>query len=64
MGQAEVIKLLGKDKKWITAEEIANKLNVDGRVVRRALMVLFRYQEVLRKRCKDSTYFKYVYKSI
>ena len=64
MGQAEVIKLLGKNKKWKTAEEIADKLKIDGRVVRRALMVLYRYNEVLRKKCKDSTHFKYIYKII
>ena len=63
MGQSEVINLLGKDKKWNTAEEIANKLNADGRIVRRALMVLFRYDEILRKKCKNSIYSKYVYKT-
>lgn len=62
MGQAEVVKLLTKNKKWNSADEIATKLKVDGRVVRRALMVLYRYDEVFRKICKDSTHFKYVYK--
>ncbi len=64
MGQQEVINLLGKNKEWNTAGEIANKLNVDGRVVRRALMVLFKFNEVLRKKCKNTTHFKYVYKAI
>ena len=63
MGQSEVINLLEKKKEWITAEEITNKLKTNGRVVRRALMVLFRYNEVFRKKCKDSTHFKYVYKA-
>ncbi len=63
MGQSEVINLLEKNKKWNTAEEITNKLKTNGRVVRRALMVLFKYNEIFRKKCKDSTHFKYVYKA-
>ena len=62
MGQQEVINILEKNKEWNTAEEIANQLNADGRVVRRALMVLFRFDEVLRKKCKNSSHFKYIYK--
>ena len=64
MGQKEVIKLLEKNKRWNTAKEIANKLNVEVRVVSRALLVLSKYNEVLRKRCKNSEHFKYVYKAI
>ncbi len=63
MGQSEVIGLLEKKKEWITAEEITNKLKTNGRIVRRALMVLFRYNEIFRKKCKDSTHFKYIYKA-
>ena len=64
MGQKEVIKLLEKNKKWNTAKEIANNLNVEVRVVSRALLVLSKYKEVLRKRCKNSEHFKYVYKAV
>ena len=64
MGQAEVIKFLDKNKKWNTAKEIANNLKVEVRVVSRALLVLSRYNEVLKKKCKDSEHFKYVYKVI
>ncbi len=63
MGQQEVMIVLEKSKEWKTAEEITNKLKTNGRVVRRALMVLFRYNEIFRKKCKDSTHFKYVYKA-
>ncbi len=63
MGQSDVINLLEKSKEWNTAEEITNKLKTNGRVVRRALMVLFKYNEIFRKKCKDSTHFKYVYKA-
>jgi len=63
MGQSEVINLLEKSKEWITAEEITNKLKTNGRVVRRVLMVLFRFDEILRERCKNSAHFKYVYKA-
>ena len=63
MGQQEVINILEESKKWITAEEITNKLKTNSRVVRRALMVLFRFNEILREKCKDSTHFKYVYKA-
>ena len=62
MGQQEVMCLLEKSKDWKTAEEITNKLNANGRVVRRVLMVLVRFDEILRKRCKKSAHFKYVYK--
>ena len=62
MGQSEVIKLLEKDKEWKTAKEIANELKVDNRVVGRILLILSRYKEVLRKRCKISTHFKYIYR--
>ena len=64
MGQQEVISSLEKNKKWNTTEEIANELNVNVRIVRRALLVLFKYNEVLRKICKNSPHFKYVYKAI
>ena len=64
MGQKEVLKLLEKNKKWNTAKEIADKLNIEVRVVSRALLVLSRYKEVLRKRCKNSEHFKYVYKAM
>ena len=63
MGQAEVINLLEKSNGWNTAEEITIKLKTNGRVVRRALMVLFKYNEIFRKKCKDSTHFKYIYKA-
>lgn len=63
IGQQEVMRLLEKNKDWNTAEEITNKLNTNGRVVRRVLMVLFRFDEILRKRCKKSTHFKYIYKA-
>ena len=62
MGQQEIITLLEKKEEWVTAEEIADKLNSNGRIVRRALMVLFRFKEVLREKCKNSKHFKYVYK--
>ncbi len=62
MGQQEVINLLEKSNEWNTAEEITNKLKTNGRVVRRVL-VLFRYNEIFRKKCKDSTHFKYIYKA-
>ncbi len=65
MGQQEVIKTLEKKRNWMTAEEIADQLKVENKtLIRRALLVLFRYNEVLRKKCKNSTYFKYVYKAI
>ena len=64
MGQKEVIKLLEKNRGWKTAKEIANNLDVEVRVVSRALLVLSKYREVLRKRCKNSEHFKYVYKAI
>lgn len=63
MGQAEVIKALEKNKKWNTTEEIADKLNTNVRVVGRALLVLFKYNEIFRKKCPNSPHFKYVYKS-
>ncbi len=64
MGQKEVLKLLEKNKKWNTAKEIADKLNIEVRVVSRALLVLSKYNEVLRERCKDSEHFKYIYKAV
>ncbi len=62
MGQSEVVNLLGRSRDWLTAGEIADKLNVSGRVVRRVLMVLFRFNEVLRKKFKNEIHFKYIYK--
>jgi predicted transcriptional regulator len=65
MGQAEVIKTLEKKRNWMTAEEIAKLLNVENiTLIRRALLVLFRYREVLRKKCENSPHFKYIYKAI
>jgi len=64
MGQAEVIKTLEKRENWMSAEEIAGSLNVKNiTLIRRALSVLFRYREVLRKKCENSPHFKYVYKA-
>ncbi len=62
MGQQEIIQLLEKRNSWITAKEITEKLNVNGRIVRRALMVLVRFNEVLRKRLKNNYRFEYIYK--
>ena len=64
MGQSEVIKLLEKEKEWKTAKEIANDLNADNRVVGRVLLVLSKHKEVSKRRCKNSTTFKYIYKII
>ena len=64
MGQSEVIKILEKNEKWMSAEQIGNSLKVENKtLIRRALKVLFKYNEVLRERCKDSPHFKYVYKA-
>ena len=62
MGQQEVINLLEKKKEWITAKEIGSKLDINGSAVRRALMVLFRCNEVLRKKFKNKIHFEYIYK--
>ena len=62
MGQGEVLSLLEKSKNWDTTEEIANKLKANIRVVRRVLLVLVKYKEVSRKKCENSTHFKYIYK--
>ena len=64
MGQAEIIKILEKNEKWITAEQIGNLLKVENKtLIRRALKVLYKYHEILRERCKISKHFKYVYKA-
>ncbi len=62
MGQSEVISLLKESKDWITAEEISKRLNSNARVVRRALLVLIKFNEVSRKRYKKRVHFTYIYK--
>ena len=52
MGQQEIIQLLEKRNSWITAKEITEKLNVNGRIVRRALMVLVRFNEGSKEKIK------------
>jgi len=65
MGQAEVIKTLEKNEKWLTAEQVGNLLKVENKtLIRRALKVLYKYNEILREKCKNSKHFKYVYKAI
>lgn len=60
MGQAEVIKFLKKAKKWSDVKQIAKGLNAERSAVGRSLRVLSKYEEILKKPCKNSP--KFVYK--
>ncbi len=61
MGQAEVLEILKKNRKGMTAEEIVKQTNMEGRCVRRALMVMHKYNEVQRKPYTKSSRFKFIY---
>ena len=49
MGQGEVLKILKKSKKWMTAKEIHEKLDNSVTSVSRALKKLYKSRDVLRK---------------
>ena len=50
MGQAEILKILEKNKgKWISTIEIRLKLNQNSSVITKALNQMFKYNEVDRK---------------
>ena len=61
MSQQDVYKVLKRNKRWMTAIEIAKKLNAGVQSIRINLMVLFRHNEVLRQP-SESGYFTYSYK--
>ena len=49
MGQDEILKLLKKEKKWMTQKEIVLKLNIGGNCANTSLRKLVKYNEVKRK---------------
>lgn len=61
MGQTEVLEILKRNKQGMTAEEIIQEIDMNGRCVRRALMVMHKYKEVKRKPYTKSTHFKFIY---
>ena len=62
MGQAEIIKLLEKEKRWMSSKEIAKILGVSSTM--RALHVLLRNREVLMKIVKVKCHNRHVWKRI
>ncbi len=57
MGQAEVYHVLEKkDPNWLTANEIAEILNIENtNLIRRALEKLLRYHEIFRREVPQGT---------
>ncbi len=53
MSQDQILKVLGKEKRWMQAKEICGILNLNGEAVRKALNSMFKYNEVNRKKCKQ-----------
>ncbi len=49
MGQGEVLKILSKSKKWMTAKEIHEKLDNSMTSISVALRKLYKNRDVLRK---------------
>ncbi len=52
MGQADILKILEKNGGWMTVEEIQRKKGNSPASIGRALKILYRHGEVLRKRDK------------
>lgn len=62
MGQAEVIKILEKERKWMSLREIAEVSQTNRAMVGRALATLFKHGEVFRKKYKGAREYIYYYK--
>lgn len=62
MCQAEVLKVLEKEKRWMTVKEIEEKVGVKGVSVNRCLKQMFKYGEVFRKRKEIRWAAPYLYK--
>lgn len=62
MGQAEVLKTLKKEMRWMSSKEVSKISQTNRSMVTRALATLFRYGEVFRKRDQDWRQYIYHYK--
>lgn len=50
MSQGDIINILEREKRWMTAQEISDMIKVSPKGVRMSLGRLFKHQEVRRKR--------------
>jgi len=57
MGQAEIIKLLKEEKKWLSSKQIAEKLG--NSTAMRPLQVLLKHGEILRREVKVNSHNEY-----
>lgn len=57
MGQAEIIKLLKEEEKWLSSKQIAEKLDVSTAM--RPLQVLLKHKEIIRREIKINCHKEY-----
>ena len=62
MGQDEVIKVLERNDKWMTANEINEKLDLGSSSIRASLRILFKHEEIERMKNKNRQKNKVKYK--
>lgn len=61
MGQGEILKILEREKKWLSATEISLMVESNSYSIASKLRTMFKYSEVLRKKDKEKTYTKYLW---
>ncbi|KKN40563.1 hypothetical protein LCGC14_0731990 [marine sediment metagenome] len=65
MGQADVLKVLEREKRWMSVSEIImeKEINSKRELINRALKQMFKYNELFRKQVKLRGSIAYIYKS-
>ena len=57
MGQSEILKLLKKEKEWLSSKQIAEKLG--NSTAMRPLQVLLKHGEIVRREVKVNNHHEY-----
>lgn len=58
MSQADIIKLLEKENRWMGIDEIAKKINTNKNNVSKSLRTIYKFGEVLKKKGKIQGIFR------
>lgn len=60
MGQSDILKLLKKEKEWLSSKQIAERLDISTAM--RPLQVLLKYGEIIRREIRINCHNEYQWK--